>query len=243
MDFTNLFDAYSRRARLAPALFVLLPPLVCIALWVPSVYALGVGLLSLVVACGLLFLLANIARHRGHKAQERLYREWGGMPSTAMLRFRDNELDDVTKERYHVFFSENISDLRMPTQNSEHSDPVAADQHYASACKWLLEQTRDTATFDLLFKENIEYGFRRNLRGLKLLGVLFAVLSVAGSLGGHYLLYRVGSPILSAPSTVATAVSFVALALWVFVVDDDWVHGAAKSYAIRVLASCDRLAT
>ena len=59
MDIASLFDTYSRHARLAPALFVILPPLVCIALWVPSVYALGAGLFSLLVACGLLFLLAN----------------------------------------------------------------------------------------------------------------------------------------------------------------------------------------
>jgi hypothetical protein len=28
---------------------------------------------------------------------------------------------------------------------------------------WLLTQTRDTKTFSILFRENISYGFRRNL--------------------------------------------------------------------------------
>ena len=241
MNIAKLFDLYSRRARLTPALFTLVAPLASIALWVPNIYQVVTGLSSLLIACGTLFFLASVARYRGRKLQERLYEKWGGMPSTQMLRFRDNNLDNVTKERYRAFINDFVPNIEMPSIEDEQGNPSEADQRYESASKWLLEQTRDTNKFDLLFKENVEYGFRRNLRGLKPIGVLFALLSVVGSLSGFLLLFWESGNWFIMTGSVAATISVVSLMCWSGLVTDEWVHDAAKSYAIRLLSSCDRL--
>ena len=59
---------------------------------------------------------------------------------------------------------------------------------YASAVKWLQERCRGKA-FPLVEKENAEYGFRRNLRGLKPIGItacLVALLISALAIAWHF---------------------------------------------------------
>src|SRR5271165_4313391 len=55
-----------------------------------------------------------------------------------------------------------------------------ADQVYQSGVRWLLNHTRpaDNKKFDLLFRENVAYGFRRNALGTKPIGILISVGSV-----------------------------------------------------------------
>ena len=53
----NGLDRYDRNARLYPAFLCLLPLFIIIALWLPAVWTLLGGLLSLAAACGLIFSL------------------------------------------------------------------------------------------------------------------------------------------------------------------------------------------
>lgn len=239
MQIAGLFDEYSRKARLTPALFAILAPILSVAILVPTVYKLVAGLVSVMVASGVLIVLANLSRFLGHKVQERLIAEWDGLPSVTMLRHRDESLDAPTKERYCRFLNDNIDQLALPSAESEQQDPASADARYSSACKWLLERTRDRSKFDMLFKENIEYGFRRNMRGLKPFGLLF---SGASAVLGATALYTGVASGVSVSGWVAVVLSAIAFFIWLFLVTDDWVHDAAKSYAIRLLAACDLLA-
>src|SRR5207302_5823609 len=106
-------------------------------------------------------------RARGRLLEKRLYSEWGGIPTTAWLRHRDDNLDSITKARYHRFLESRIDGLKIPSAESETNDPAAADKAYASAVKWLLEYTRNAKSFPLVFNENVYYGFRRNTLAAK----------------------------------------------------------------------------
>lgn len=239
MQIAGLLDEYNRKARLMPALFAILAPIISVAILVPSVYKLVAGLISVMVVCGVLIVLANLSRFLGHKVQERLVAEWDGLPSVTMLRHRDDTLDAPTKERYCRFLNNSIDQLELPSAESEQQDPASADAKYSSASKWLLERTRDRSKFDMLFRENIDYGFRRNMRGLKPFGLLFSGTSAA--LGAAALYTGIASGALVS-GWVAVILSAIAFLIWLFLVTDDWVHDAAKSYAIRLLAACDLLA-
>ena len=103
MDLGDLFDTYSLRARLQPALLPLFPLFVTIAVWVPGLYHTGAGLAGLATACGVTVLLAHVARERGRRAEIRLFNEWGGKPTTIWLRHSDGNLDDHTTRRYHTW--------------------------------------------------------------------------------------------------------------------------------------------
>jgi len=53
----------------------------------------------------------------------------------------------------------------MPMIDDERSEPESADHVYDSSTAFLLEKTRDKKAFPLIFEENCNYGFRRNLWG------------------------------------------------------------------------------
>src|SRR5438132_5286265 len=105
MQLPNVFDSYSRRARLFPALVaggsLVVAAFVLAPLQNMGLPQLGAGLFSGV----LVYVLADIARRLGKRLEDRLYAEWGGKPSTTMLRHADERLDGGTKANYLKFLA------------------------------------------------------------------------------------------------------------------------------------------
>jgi hypothetical protein len=239
---TKLLDTYSFRARLQPALFALLPALIAAVAWVPALYDMAGAVVSLGITCGATMLLAQFARLRGRKVEERLFSLWGGSPSTVWLRHRDRHLDAHTKARYHACLAQRIPGWQAPTCHDEHERPSEADALYESATRWLRESTRDRARFAILFYENVNYGFRRNLYGLKATGIVLAVFAVA--FNGSLLIWQANLLSLSVHpmvTVVALASAAVALAIWSAIITPEWVRDASDAYARALLAACDEL--
>ena len=251
IDLTSLFDSYSRHARLYPSLLTLLPALSILVALSPRLLSSGQALLAIVVACGGLFLLADLARTLGKRVEPRLLQEWGGWPTTIWLRHRDDHLPAGTKARYHSFLSQQSSVGRLPTSDEESNDPKLADDAYAASVMWLKERCRGSA-FPLLERENATYGFRRNLLGLKPVGVLVSVMTMLVPMaiaslkqGDESLpLFRVAmDAYVDLPLSVLGAVllSFLALVFWLSIVSPSWVREAGDQYARALLANCDSL--
>src|SRR5258708_15046983 len=92
-------DPYERPARLYPALLALLPLLALVMLRCgPKATALT-GAVTVAVSCGGLYLTTNLCRELGKRLEGNLYKEWGGKPSTQLLRHRDNTIEAGTKRR------------------------------------------------------------------------------------------------------------------------------------------------
>jgi hypothetical protein len=172
IDLSKLFDSYSRQARLFPGLLTLFPIILTAIAWFPRLVtsSWGATLVTVGTSCGLLYGLTVLSRSRGKKVEKRLLTEWGGWPTTIWLRHREEHLPPPVLARYHAFFAKNVPLFVAPNAEQEGADPKAADGMYASAVKWLQERCRGKA-FPLVEKENAEYGFRRNMRGLKPIGV------------------------------------------------------------------------
>ena len=241
MNLNSFFDKYSLQARVWPALLVLFPLLVTLIVWVPRVYELAVGLSGLALASGAILLLANIARSMGRRVEPSLFEEWKGKPTTLWLSHADGNLDDRTKARYHKFLSEHVDDWTAPSPEEELKDPDAAAAAYDSATRWLREKTRNQEKFGLVFKENVSYGFRRNLFGLKKVGLAISVLCgignswalCAGSLDGEK---------LSHPEGFASLIlSLLMILAWTFIIRPRWVRDSADGYARALLATCDQI--
>ncbi len=141
----------------------------------------------------------------------------------------------------------------LPTEEEEVRDPVGADQHYEAAVSFLREATRDTSKFPLVLAENVNYGFRRNLWGLKPYGLAFAVLATAASWGLSLL--SAGLPtaepwldtVVMNPEAVTvtrlagSVFNTTAVIVWLFIITPGWVRIAAEAYAQRLLGALDRL--
>lgn len=241
----RLLDPYERKARLMPALLVL-APLVAI-LW--SIFGDKVdvksGLAALLTACGVLFWMAKVVRNAGARLQDGLFTRWGGMPSTQLLRHRDSTIDPITKERYHQVLSKGIG-KDFPSEAAEDAAPEAADLVYRSGIKWLIEQTRDPRRYACLLKENIAYGFHRNMLGLRPIAISVAAISLGASL------VWIGSAAQSIPGdysaklskiefehVAALIVSLSALLMWIFGVTEAGVRAAAFAYGERLLQACE----
>jgi hypothetical protein len=243
-------DPYDRQARLYPALLCLLPLLAFIAvLYAPNVSALG-GVVTLAVSCGGLFLMTNICREMGKRLEERLFREWGGKPTTQLLRHRDGVIDSVTKRRYHAFLAAKIN-TTFPDAEQEKTDPAKADEAYQSGARWLLDHTRPDAgkQFDLLFRDNITYGFRRNALGVRPLAIVLAFGCLFWTLAKEHVLLGTGGRFFDwsglaqlSPAAIAVlAVSVVMLLVWVFFFTETSLHTSALSFAQTLLRTCDTL--
>ena len=66
----------------------------------------------------------------------------------------------------------------FPTEQEEEANLSWVDTKYEEAVTSLREATWDTSRFPLVFAENANYGFRRNLWGLKPIGALIAAVLV-----------------------------------------------------------------
>ena len=190
-------------------------------------------------------LLVQVSRDLGRKLQERLYQSWGGKPSVAMLRHNDSRLLQPTKERYRNFLSNSIPGLTLASPQDEEANPELADVGYETANRWLLQQVDDHARFNLLFIENMNYGFRRNLLALKpialgmnaiasLLVIVMAVASWTGQFPS-----TISS--LSPEWWVSLAITFGHVLLFLLYIRPNWVRTAANTYGQQLLAACDSL--
>ncbi len=112
----------------------------------------------------------------------------------------------------------------------------------------MISKTQDTKKHSLVFRENKNYGFQRNLRGLKWIGMLIAFATLAASVL-HFILHTAPSEemtsILRTMSIVhilPMTISAVMLLCWIFLVTEQSVRRAGFAYADRLIRTCDYLA-
>lgn len=240
-------DPYERKARVTPGLLVALPILVPLVAVYGAQHPVLTGVLALLGGCGAIFTLANVARGLGKRTEERLIARWGGMPTTLALRHRERYLDGVSKKRYHEAIQIKLG-IPVPTAEQEANNPVAADDVYVGATKRIRELTRSNK--QLLLKENIAYGFHRNMVGLKPVGILTTLIGMA------YGLFIAGVIVRSAPhfrpenlmdpglaSGVTMLVSLALLAAWTFYFTPKAVWRLGCSYAERLFECLVELKT
>jgi hypothetical protein len=241
-------DPYERPARLYPALLAILPLITLVAMLYESQVSPLTSVVMTAVSCGGLFLMTNLGREWGKRLELKLFEEWGGKPSTQLLRYRDGCIEGITKERYHVFLAGKIN-KPFPTREEEALNPDAADDIYQSGVRWLLNQTRDTKRFGLLFKENIAYGFRRNALGVKPVGWSLSVISLLWVLATHGIISGSAEYFFSKEALMTlpeTAIASLATSGFMFVVWSVFftkasTRTAAFTYAETLLRACDVL--
>lgn len=225
-------DAYDLRARLFPALMISFPTVAFVYGVIPSARSFWGGISGSILEAALLYALMRIGRDRGASMQEKLFRSWGGRPTTILLRYRNDLVDRHTKDRYKQTLAQ-LSGLTFPTEAEEVADPIAADKIYDSAVRALIEQRR-TKKYDLAFKENCNYGFVRNLVGLRPIG-LFTISLILPADMILYLRIEVDRRGIWLSVLVS-----VLTALLLILMNKNSVRRTADAYALALLRTCDR---
>lgn len=237
----NLFDIYSIRARVVPAAIFLLPPLFLFLTWWPFEYNEQVFSVLTVANMLILILFSQVVRSLGQKAQILLYKKWGGKPSALALRHNNPLIDSPVKQRYHRILADKISYVVMPSQKSETDNPTFADSQYNIASEWLLSNTRDKSKYPLIFAENVNYGFRRNIYGLKRWVVILYPLILM--LNAFLLFDKWISPAKNMGSLDVLSLIFCVflLAVWTFIIKPEWVKETADDFSKQLYKACDSL--
>jgi hypothetical protein len=233
-------DRYSVMAQQRPALLMLFPALISAVVLLPSLQSWWAILLAVTGTCGVSIALAEFAQGKGKALESSLISFWDQLPSVSMLRHRDSRLDTQTKCRYKVFLASNVPGLIFPDTAAEAANPAMADGVYQSATNWLLARTRDKRIFRLLFEKNISYGFRRNMLGLRRLGVAVSLAALVGTIIAAVHETIVGRQ-MDGMIVLGGLVALAALLFWIMVVKPTWVEAAAIAYARELLAACDSL--
>jgi hypothetical protein len=219
---------------------VVLPPLILCLSLVPGLPAWN-KLWPLLGAVGVVTLVDQLGRDGGRRLQPALWNSWGGAPTTAALRHR-GAANPVLLARQHERIAAIVGNT-LPTADEEQADPAGADHAYEAAIAVLIARTRGRRKeYPLIFTENCNYGFRRNMLGLRPWGRLLAaatgivaLAAIAGELAG----------MVNIPLALAIAVLVVSTAAtmtWWRVVTPDWVQPVAQAYAERLLEAAETLA-
>ena len=232
----RLPDAYTWRARTLPVIITCLPAVVLLG--TALAWRSPVGIATGAIVTVLSAVASQLGRDRGRALQPELWRSWGGAPTLQLMRHRGSRHPDrvirLHREAEEVFHDP------MPSRADEDGDPEAADARYEDVLAKLRERTRPRDRFPLVFEENANYGFRRNLLGLRAWGIGLALLTLLVAVA--LLLFASGPFSHRAARWSLPAVASLLLALfWWTAVTPAWVRIPADAYAERLLESIETL--
>jgi len=234
------FDYYTLVARLLPTYLVILPLVLLCFILFPDIQNFYGILAGIFVPFGVTVLLAQIGRDAGKQKESWLFSSWGGIPTNNMLSNIHSTIDKNSLKRYHQKLEKLIPGLEIPTEDEERGNPDKALQIFQSCTKYLRENTRDLKKFNLIFSENVNYGFRRNLWGMKREGACAAYISSVVSF--FIFAYKLNVDNFLFP--IALIVGVICLAmflLWMYKVNPKWIKIVADAYAERLICALDVL--
>lgn len=212
---SGLGRGYVLRARTQPALLVALPFLAFL-LYLRGDPLIG-AVIPVVSILGVVAFMNEIVRGRGRRLEKRLIQRWGGLPTTARLRWSGGKTTALRRAELERFVG-----VALPTEEDERADPAEADRTYVEAVKMAIEKLGRNS---LLQTENIGYGFRRNMLAWKT--VEFWLIALAAVLN-----LSVGwSSGFPATTYFVWAGHTLAILAWIFFVNEAWVRDQAESYA------------
>ncbi len=235
-----VLDTYTVRARLAPPLIVVLPLSMATLASFPSVLVEWSAFWSLFVWSGGAFLLSQIGRDWGKKKEHKLFKSWGVRPTTRMLRHRSAK-NMVLLAHRHKKLQKMLPDIKVPTIEEEQANPSTADDVYETCVTFLREKTRDRKKFPLVFEEICNYGFRRNLWGMKPLGITISAIGIV-VIGLMFSVNYFQKGMLPTPiGIISGLINLILFLAWILVFTPNWVRIPGEAYARRLLESCDNL--
>jgi hypothetical protein len=221
-------DRYALHARVWPAVITGLPAIVLAVAAAVSASGLAVKMAGVLFAVGGQ-VVAHSVRHRGRDFQDDLWRRWGGNPASRMLSHADASPDDDSDDVLRRV--ERVTGISLPSAEDERVDPEWAARRRDKAIEALREITRSNP---VVLSENIDYGFWRNLLGLRRVGRLITSTCLVASsalvvLGSGTSGHRLSTWGLSVVVCVAM------LVFWSRVVTEFRVRQAADTYADQLI--------
>lgn len=177
------FDAYSMKARFAPALTTIAIPIVIFNyFFIGSEFAQFVGymqqikfLSSISISFICLYYLSEVGRMLGKGVFESTYfQDELHMPTTNFMLFKDDTYSDEYKSKMKNRIQEDFS-LALNNREQEELDEKSARKKIVEAMALVRKKLHKNS---FLLQHNIEYGAMRNLIGGAVIGYLLCFVNI-----------------------------------------------------------------
>jgi hypothetical protein len=224
-NYLNLSDEYERRARLIPGILTILPLLPLSAAyggpmgdWV-QVLLIGLGV-GAVVSVG----ISHLASALGNRMQRRLWPEWPhDSPTNRWLHPDDKTISRQQKERWYKAIKRVVGiDIEAIVRKKDREEMRLVINDAVKAVRGRLWKAPEA---DRMRLYNTDYGFARNLAGLRPVWTFLAVGSALGCWVGYIWFER---PVIWC--IVSTVIAIGAL-LFGFFILPGYVRQKAHFYA------------
>lgn len=225
-----LRDEYGWKARAVPVYLALAPLILIVPVLVPGAMQIPLGGLTAVVFAPLAYLAGQIGADFGKRLEADLWTKWGGPPATRFLRHSNNEFNSDTRDRVHEKLRS--LGLTVPSEAQEVENGSLATQRYDACIEELVRRTRDQSRFPMVYRNLTDYGFRRNMLGLRSAAIVVAVGSASILVAIGLNLIQSGDRPLAA---VALAIALGLLFSWTLWVSEEAVKLSADRYARALL--------
>lgn len=230
---TGLIDRYTLLARVGPAVLVGMAACLAVTAWIPFAewpFKLAAGTTVIAIVA---MVLGQLVRDAGKAIEKPLWAKWGGPPTARMLRHRDETVRPGFKASLHARVVELGFVERMPTKQEEEQDPIGSEIFYETCSDRLRNKALELkakSPFDVVHQENISYGFRRNLLGIRpyaLCAVAISlIVSAAALLFDRHPYFEIGGISLIGAAILASA-------------NENALKRTADNYSERLLNAVD----
>lgn len=228
----KIYDPYTLRVRISVGIIVMAPLILSIYLLIPGTRDISFTVILIIIAFGMCNFMISLSRHLGRKALKKCFT--GLLPAQQMLLPSDNSLDSITKKRYHRFLSSKVKNLTFT------KDAETLNASCLSAVNWLIAQTRDSNKFPLIKEETINFGFVKNLYGLKTIGIVISLFITVIEGAALFVKNKFGLDMIEYPNLIASLIiSLSFFLLWVCAINKELVIDSGKKYARALLSACD----
>jgi hypothetical protein len=225
-------DDYERRARLVPGLLLIAPIALAIVAFGLKDNPVVAAILGALTAFGAPVILANLVRHSGLAAQDALWASWGGKPTTVLLQ----NAPAAQRQAWRAAV-EKVSGQQLPAIGQADDEGT-----YDAATSAVISATRDKSRFNLLFVENRNYGYERNLYGLRRFGRLLSATCLLGSATAVGLLAGLAHRHVRAEWVVGLAALLILTLIWILLPSRDRARTTAYKYGEQLLNAAVELA-
>lgn len=183
----NFLDSYEWKARVAPSALILFPIIIAVFSFntaylkvffdYPLIIPLGILIFIFLAYCFSFFI-----RYFGKVYEKKLWKSWGGPPSTRFIRWKDSTYSFEQKAQIHnlIFdkFGIKLKGLEEETANQEAAD-IKIQQAFSQVISFLYRNDKK----GIWKTSNEEYGFLRNILGNR---ILFSIFSASSTILSYH---------------------------------------------------------
>jgi hypothetical protein len=231
-SYFNLSNRYERKARFLPALLSLLPALSAVFAYAPQFDLVQALATSVGIGAAVGILLSHVASAMGNRLQRKLWPDWPhDAPTHRWLQPAD---ETVSQQQKGLWYRQAWQVTGIDLEQAIAHGPAETRGAVNDVVRSVRNQLRGSKMGIHVEAHNIDFGFARNLTGLRPVLVLVSLISMAACWGGHL---RLGHPLMFsvAATIVWVAVCYTAWLLPRYVIEK------STHYADSFFAALSRL--